>query len=67
MKRLIKSSKFWLAVIGSIFSVAAFKLTNEISLSYWILGAFIGGIVGTAGEDIADKVKTLIGTRPDDR
>lgn len=56
MKRLLNSSKFWSAVIGSVFSVIAFQITNEVNLSYLILGAFIGNIAGTSVEDALDKI-----------
>ncbi len=61
MNRLIKSSKFWLAIIGSIFSILSFVLTNEINLSYWILTAFIGGIIGNTAEDLMDSFKSVPG------
>ena len=55
MNRLIKSSKFWLAVIGSLLAVISYKFTDQINLSYWIMGAFIGGSVGTTAEDMISK------------
>lgn len=61
MQRLIKSSKFWLAIIGSIFSILAYVFTKEINLSYWILTAFIGGIIGNTAEDLMTTFKSVPG------
>ena len=61
MNRLVKSSKFWLAIIGSIFSILSYVFTQQINLSYWILTAFIGGIVGNTAEDLMTKFKSIGG------
>lgn len=66
MKRLLKSSKFWLSVIGSIFGVFTFKLTGSETLSVLIVSSFVGGVVATAFEDYASKIKGIGGELPPD-
>lgn len=61
MKRLINSSKFWLSVIGSVFGVAAFKLTGSTTIAVMILSAFGLGIAGNAAEDVAESLKSIPG------
>lgn len=53
MKRLIQSSKFWLAVLGAISTVITFRLCDgDSSLAMFVGGLFGAGIVGNATEDI---------------
>ena len=42
MKRLFKSSAFWNAVVGSIFVVIAFKLTDGDPFITAMIGGFFG-------------------------
>lgn len=60
MNRLLKSSKFWLAVIGSIFGVASFILTGSTTISVMILSAFGLGIAGNAAEDVTKLFKDSV-------
>ena len=56
MNRVFKSSTFWTAVVGSIFTVATFKLTESEGLSYFVGGMFFGRIVKDgAGEFVKAK------------
>ena len=66
MNRLLKSSKFWLSVIGSVFGVVAFKLTGSTTISVMVLSAFGFGIIGTAGEDIARFIGGELPSTDDD-
>lgn len=66
MERLLKSRKFLLAVIGSIFGVVAFILTKSETLSVLIITSFTAGVLGTAWEDYASKRNGIGGELPPD-
>ena len=64
MKRLIYSSKFWLAVIGAIVALLTHKLTDDAAFAMYVSGLFGIGILGNTAEDLMEKntVKGLINT-----
>ncbi len=51
MKRLIYSSRFWATVIGSVLSAVAYKIFNDPTYSFAILGAFTAIVATTAVKD----------------
>ena len=56
MKRLLRSSKYWLAISGTIAGLLAWKFTEgNVTVTSIIIGLFGGGIVGTAAEDMMRK------------
>ena len=55
MKRLLKSSKFWLAVIGAVTAVLVWMLTNSEGFAMYVSGFFGVGILGNSAEDMMTK------------
>lgn len=55
MKRLIQSSKFWLAVIGAIVALVTWKITESETFAMYVSGLFGMGIIGNAAEDMVKK------------
>lgn len=52
MNRLAKSSKFWLAVIGTIVALITWKITKDTAFAMYTSSFFGAGIIGTATEDM---------------
>ena len=55
MKRLLNSSKFWLAVIGSIVAVLTWLLTKSEPFAMYVSGLFGFVIGGHTAKDIFIK------------
>lgn len=55
MKRLIQSSKFWLAVIGAVVALGTHKLTDDAAFAMYVSGLFGIGIIGNTAEDMIEK------------
>ena len=55
MKRLLNSSKYWLAVHGLGAMGFMWWLSNDVTLTIVAGSLFGGGIVATAGEDIMKR------------
>lgn len=58
MKRLLKSSKFWLAVIGAAVAILTWKITQDANFAMYVSGLFGLGILGNAGEDMISQYRT---------
>ena len=65
MKRLLKSSKFWIAMFGSVVGIVAWRYTQDVTITSLIIGLFGAGSVGTSMEDAFGN--RTVGNRPDDR
>lgn len=55
MKRLLNSSKFWLAMIGTIVAWLTWLLTKDIAFSMYVSGLFGFVIGGHTAKDIFIK------------
>lgn len=62
MKRLISSSKFWLAVIGAAVALLTHYITEDSAFAMYVSGLFGIGILGNTAEDMMEKntVKGLL-------
>lgn len=58
MKRLIQSSKFWLAVVGAGVALLTWKITDDTAFAMYVSGLFGVGIIGNAAEDMMKGNKT---------
>jgi len=58
MKRLYKSSKFWLAVIGTLVALTTWAITSDTGFAIYTSGLFGFGIIGNTAEDIMTKKKS---------
>jgi len=65
MKRLLKSSKFWQAVAGTVAAIVTFHFTQDEGITLAVIGLYGVAIGGVAMEDTFGS-KT-VGNRPDDR
>lgn len=57
MKRLLKSSKYWLALHGTVAAFAAYLLTKDITFAGIVAGFWGLGATGNIIEDGIDKWK----------
>lgn len=55
MRRLLDSSKFWLAVIGAAVALLTHKITGDSAFAMYVSGLFGIGILGNAAEDLVEK------------
>ena len=55
MKRLVNSSKFWLAVVGAATALLTHWLTNDSAFAMYVSGLFGIGILGNTAEDLMEK------------
>ncbi len=55
MKRLLQSSKFWLAVIGTGVAMLTWHITGDTAFAMYTSGLFGVGIIGNAAEDMIGK------------
>ena len=53
MKRLLNSSKYWLAVSGFVAMIVMWIVTKDVQLTTYAMLLFGAGILGNTGEDIA--------------
>jgi len=60
MKRLLNSSKFWLAVIGTIVALSTWYITNDITFAIYTSGLFGFGIIGNTAEDMISKKQSNV-------
>jgi len=65
MKRLVKSSKFWQSVAGTVAAIVTFEFTKDAGITLAVIGLYGVASVGVAMEDTFGS-KT-VGNRPDDR
>ena len=52
MKRLMRSSRFWATVLGTMAANYSYKLTDDGTFALAILGAFTAIVVTGASKDI---------------
>ena len=57
MKRLLNSSKFWLAIIGAIVALLTWTITESETFAMYVSGLFGVGILGNAGEDMVKTIR----------
>lgn len=58
MNTLLKNSKFWLAVIGSIFGGVSYYMTKDNTITMFVLGLFGSGIVIDTAKGFISKSKS---------
>lgn len=61
---LSKSTNFWNAIIGAVFTVATFLITKSETIALSVSGLFIVRGAGKALQDYAEK-KTGIAIKPE--
>ena len=58
LKSTLSSRKFWFALVGSVLSTIAYKITEDSTFALAVLGTFSIGIGGNILEDSINKNKT---------